>query len=267
MGNCCFGSGCTIPCCCLPYAMELKYDNIGCIEEQGCCCFRRHLKGGTEYSKIKNKIKPLDIMFFRGNGIFSDSISFAENAIINDGKWSHAGLVITNDIIPIENGEDGKLYLWESTTIDGGEPEDVERKVGVNGVQIRDLEQVINDYNDDIHTVIGWSKLPNNPLDEKERKDVINKLRQFHLETKGMLYNNIPTGLCTALFSCCGKVNDAQNSLCCDSCNSNNRLFCSQLVAEIYRLLNIIDKKIDPRTFAPVELLDYVNEPIIIAKP
>src|SRR5438309_11598776 len=83
----------------------------------GTCCSKETLlsKPGTRFSDLKNQVKPLDLMVFRGSDFVSDTISFLEKWKFGQGDWTHVGVVMTTDVITIKNGQPGRLYLWEST--------------------------------------------------------------------------------------------------------------------------------------------------------
>jgi len=217
-------------------------------------------KLGTPFSKIKNQIQPLDLITFRGGELVSDMIAFMEKVQLGDGSWTHVGLVITSDIVPIKNGIPGKLYVWESTMSGslGDGVNNIELGKGTFGVQIRDLEDVIDKYDNDAKTKIGWAKLVNNPLIKKDtdtddeynnRVNMIKKvLIQFHKDTNNTTYDYNCCNLFSALFQCCSS---------CKGCLSNqsDKYFCSELVADIYKKIDIIKSTIDPETITPMELL------------
>src|SRR5579885_1883326 len=144
-------------------------------------------KPGIKFSQIKDQIKAFDIIVFRGAELVSDTISIVEEVFIGDGEWTHVGMIITADLLPFKNGIPGKLYLWESTMSGkfGGGPNDVETGKGDFGVQIRDLEAVINSYDKPADTKIGWCKLIKNPLEKNETESEqeyelrINKIKQI----------------------------------------------------------------------------------------
>lgn len=106
------------------------------------------------YNDLKSKIKPLDLLLFKGTDFVSKTISKCELYMEGSGSYSHTGIVISWEVMPfLSELEEGKLYIWESTMSGscrgmnrGGEVPDVETGKGCFGVQIRDLEEVIKHY-------------------------------------------------------------------------------------------------------------------------
>lgn len=83
--------------------------------------------------EINNFIKPLDMIIVKGNSIYSGAISAVEKLFLDNGDWTHVGVVVDTTILPIKNGVAGKLYLWQSTlsTKEDGNVETGKGKIGV----------------------------------------------------------------------------------------------------------------------------------------
>lgn len=115
-------------------------------------------KPGIPYAQVKDRIKPLDLILFKGNDAISSTVMQMEKFVLGNGDWSHCGLVLSTDIVPIRNGVPGRLYIWESVfdTI-----KDVELDDYVFGVQVRDLEEVVSAYNRPLDTKVAWCRLRN----------------------------------------------------------------------------------------------------------
>ncbi len=125
-----------------------------------------------QYTMVKNKIRPLDLLLFKGT---------------NEGKFSHVGMVVTKEILPgIKNLDKTKLYIYEITfsgDIFGHKDEinDVDNNVdnkGHFGVQIRGLERVVLSYSKKGR--IAWCPLKKNPLDKSnnKRKKNLKRIKQ-----------------------------------------------------------------------------------------
>lgn len=224
-------------------------------------------KPGIEFSQIKDQFKPFDIIVFRGAEFVSDTISVVEKIFIGNGDWTHVGMVITPEIMPFKHGIPGKLYIWESTMSGklGDGPNDIETGKGDFGVQIRDLGDVIDKYDNNKDTRIGWCKLLNNPIDKKENESeeaynsriliIKQKLEKFNKDHGNDLYDFRITSLLKTIIA---KLPNLWNS--------KHMYFCSELVTKIYELLDIIDPNIDPATIAPVELIGGLN-PLVKVPP
>ena len=222
-------------------------------------------KSGVKFSNIKNEIRPLDIILFRGGELVSDAISFIEDVFVGKGDWTHVGLVITTDIVPIKNGKPNQLYVWESTMSGdmGDGTNNVETGDGFFGVQIRDLEKVVDTYDNSADTKIAWCRLINNPLLQKETEsdedyknridNLKEKLFEFYEKHNNTRYDynclNLLSAICDNMPKCKNKV-----------------FFCSELVTAIYQILGLIPKEIDPETMSPVEFING-DHPLFILPP
>jgi hypothetical protein len=194
------------------------------------------------------KIRPLDTLVFKGNDFVSTSITKIEKIAFGNGDWSHVGLVVTTDLIPIKNGVKGKLYVWESTM--SGRLTDgvynVETGKSKFGVQIRSLDEILASNT----CKIGWCRLRKNPW---KKPEVQHQLKLFKKKYGKASYEYSFFPLLKTIFSCIPK-----------SKSTNHRFFCSELVATIYQLIGLIPSNVDPEQIAPVELLSY---PKLLRKP
>jgi hypothetical protein len=233
----------------------------------GTCCSKEKVspKNGFTVAEMKDKIQSLDLIVFRGSDFVSDAISMLQKIILHEnGDWTHVGLVITPEIMPIKNSEPGKIYVWESTMSGalGDGVNNVETNKGTFGVQIRDFEDVVDKYDNNSKTRIGWCKLINNPLIKKqdetddeynERKNkIINILAKFNSETGNATYDYNCCNLCSAV--CPSLTNNRKKIF-----GNSNKYFCSELVTTLYQLIDIIGKDVDPENIAPEELLGENN--------
>lgn len=225
-------------------------------------CFKKQYKyKQVIYEDVKTDIKPFDLIVFRGTGIISDTIRLLEGIQFGNDEWTHVGVIITTDIIPIKNGLPNKLYIWESVASVclpiGDGVKSVETKEGFIGVQIRDLEQVINiNYDIGVDTMIGWCKLENNPIMKKldennveyhtrvERIKTV--MRCFYEENNGTPFPLNPIYMLPSLFPELEKLRVLFK---------NKGMFCSQFATSLYLSLGLIDKKINPADITPVEIL------------
>lgn len=223
-------------------------------------------KPGVKYSEIQNEFRPFDIILFRGGEPVSDAIAFVEKLFVGQGDWTHVGMIITTDIIPIKNGKPGKLYIWESTMSGdlGDGVNNVETGDGFFGVQIRDLEQVINKYDNDEDTKIAWCRLINNPILKKETesesdyevrmKVVKDDILNFYKKHNNTTYDYNCLNLASAVYDHVPK------------CGKNKKFFCSELVTAIYQILGLIPKELDPELMSPVEFVTS-TDPLFILPP
>lgn len=243
----------------------------------GSCCSKDIVspKTGLTIADIKNKIQPLDLIFFRGADVVSNTISLAEKYDVGQGSWTHVGMVITPDIVPIKNSKPDGIYVWESTMSGylGDGVNNIETGSWTFGVQIRDLADVVDKYDNNSNTRIGWSQLNNNPLVKKdgesddEYKTRKNKISKILTDFKAKFGN------ATYDYNCC----DLCSGLCPKELNypdkffgsSDEKYFCSELVAKIYQLIDVIKKNVKPVNILPEELLGFGDNELnkIVSNP
>jgi hypothetical protein len=234
------------------------------------------IQNAVSLNELKNQMQSFDLICFRGNEFVSDTISKVENRVFGNGDWTHVGIVIKTDILDFKNGKDNKIYVWESTMSgslgDGVNSEETNK--GKFGVQIRDLEKVIEKYIKDDITKIGWCRLLYNPLNrrKKDTDETYNKrlnrikrrIKRFHINNGNATYDFKILTMAKTIFPFINK-----NKYLKKIFHTKDLYFCSELVATIYKLIHIINKSIDPESIAPVELLGYTNDNIgkIVAEP
>lgn len=206
-------------------------------------------------------IEPLDIVFFKGTDIVSDFIRLNEKIDVGNGDWSHIGIVVTTELMPIKNGKKNKLYIWESVL--SGKLHDgvynVETGETFFGTQIRDLKKVISaSTKQGVKMAIG--KLKNNPYLKQISEtddDYNNRKKELYLTMKQLYkrYNHVRFQYnCFRLFTSMYTICD-----CLITKNNTDRLFCSQLVGVILNKLNVINID-DTSKLIPVDLISENSE-------
>lgn len=208
-------------------------------------------------NKLKHKIKPLDMIFFKGDDFVSETIRYLEKTRLGKeaGEFSHCGIVVTSDLISHPNIEEGKLYIWESTMSGslGNGVYNIEGKTFF-GSQVRDLEKVVNAYTN-AGAKVAWSKLE---IEKEINKEKFQKLFEKY---NGIQYDFHPLSLFGALFPCLRKTRDAVIN--------KDWLFCSEMCFLIYQSLDYYDYRYDSKNVVPVDFLGYDEDeiPRIFAKP
>lgn len=224
---------------------------------------------GTEsatytYESLRSKIRPLDLILFRGGEFVSDSIGFLERWRLGTGDWTHSGVVVNLDVLPgIKNAQPDRLYVLESTSsLFASDVADIETGKHRLGVQIRDLENVVQCYLTSAKTKIGWCPLIDNPSvrnkDETEERYnermtwIRKRLTALHEEVFEAFYDANCVDLFAGLFTICRPV----RNLC--RC-SENLYFCSELVALVYKQIGLLPSNTDVRNVVPVDFLPGVD--------
>jgi len=262
----------------------------------------------TKWDIIKPLIKPLDVMLFNGNEFISKTIAGLEKKVYKtDINWSHVGIVVNRRVMPniaVKDDDTDKLYLWESTvsswqndvysdhildietgdlwesTVSSWQNDvyndhilDIETGEPFCGVQVRDLEMVVkNDLDNGVG--VAWCQLIKNPLDreiaepieiyEERVTTITQKLTKLH-ET----YNHRCYEL--NVFRLLGALWPSYLWLRSKFSIGKNWIFCSELVAIIYKDIGIFPSKTDETIVTPDEIADseistYQKLPIVLHK-
>ena len=246
-----------------------------------------------DYKYVKKHIKPFDLILFRGADVISNSISFIEKKKLGCGDWSHVGIAITSEYFPClsifdkkgknDNNDNDNIYIYEST-MSGILGDGVNKIEGRTfGVQLRRLSEVVPAYLSKNGTRIGWCSLNEyassrmlhkikcscdpcecckcgdsckcDPCkcckcdDEDGLERLKESLDKFYLDNIDTGYDYNILRMMTSVFPFLTKfISD-----------SSKRMFCSELVTHVYKIIGIVDKNIDPETIAPVELISFTN--------
>lgn len=208
------------------------------------------LKIGTPYSAIRATIKPLDLILFKSSGKISSVISWFEKKVAPNhcGDWSHVGIVIDASMCsfidkrnPTTYKDD--LYILESTlsTMKVGDVQNIEGR-GMLGVQIRNLRDVISAYDKPTDSLIAWASLSVEltPAVGETTRAIVDAFLDKYLGAKYELI-------------CC--LSKAVLPFPLPFIHTDKRLFCSELVVRLYQDLGVVDKKIDPETVNPSDVL------------
>jgi hypothetical protein len=252
------------------------------------------------YQEIKGKILPFDLIAFRGDDFISNAISQLEKSQVGSGFFSHVGMVITSEILPmikIGNNQEfiqflqpGKIYTLESNItlhINGrtGGMSDIADPRGVCGVQIRDIEELIPQYLTSNITKVAWCRLLNNPYARRHtdtddslhirREELKSKFINFYDEYRGRLYEIDPIGLTAGLYPSLrpfrnfrdyiydifGRILSALNFNKLNDSPAQWQ-FCSELLANAYQTIGVLPNQFDPRDVIPVDFFGYDQDGI-----
>ena len=252
----------------------------------GACMTREesYSSEGEIYSleKVMEIAEPLDLIVFRGDWAVSEFIGASQVLGNGTGKWSHVGIVVTTDVVPIINGTKGKKYIWESnTTYEGGDESNcpnTETGKGHNGVQFRDMEETIKTY---IHPncIAGIIKLKYNPWLESAsnpewRAKLVDVMGQLKDATKDLKFTEITLDVWTKLvFSSThtpplDKRRDPMQvkekivlykPQMVNMENIPNDVFCSAFACLVYQVAGVLPLDYDCMKVAPVELVGLAS--------
>jgi hypothetical protein len=218
-------------------------------------------KEGYLYSDLKDHIQPLDLILFKGSDFVSDIIRLIEYVDL-DSNWAeqytHSALVVTKELLNDDRLEDGKLYVWEST-ISGKLGNGVKNIDGKSflGVQLRLFDDVIAAYDEPNNTRVSWCQLNNNPwLIESNRPELSAKFKTIFDQYNGIRYDLNIFSLVSSFFKRIRPLRKTVEKIL----HTDKWLFCSELVALVYKDLAILPESVNEKNVLPVDFISGVDE-------
>jgi len=214
---------------------------------------------------LLQKIRPLDLIFFSGDNLFSKTIKLVEKKKYGLGTVSHVGIVINHSLLDLKPMKKDRLYMWESTTSKSlhHTVRDIYGKTKC-GVQIRDLEQVIRHYNG----TVFWGKLKHNPYKNMQnRQYLIDRIEYLEDKYGKSAYNLSFIDLAASVYSFLRPMRKLKRWL--KRKRNYVPLFCSEFIALIYMEIGIIEKdKVVASNIVPVDFLGITEKgiPLILKK-
>ena len=230
------------------------------------CKHKRILKKGELYEDVRKTLRPFDAIFFGGDAIFSKIVKLTEkhgNYMEGMNEFSHVGIVVTSDILLHPLILPGKFYILESTW--GGKfGHDVMNIEGNTciGVQLRDLDEVVDAYDKSNQSVIAVSHVIINPLDHMTNKEVRDKFTEFFMIYNGKKYDVNVYSLLSSVFKCLRPCRPKIEQFL----HTEDWYFCSEIVALAYKHLSIYPANINEKDVLPRDIL-YPNTDIDLLMP
>ena len=177
----------------------------------------------VRYEALRHKLKTGDIVLYSGKGPLSATIRF-----VTRSRWSHIGLVLQ---LPKEFD---CLTVWESTT--GSRIEDLMSGEILRGVQLVPLSERVRLYDGDI----AVRRL----LDFKLTSKRLKKLMKLRKELRGKPYEQDFLELIRAALD---------GPLTTPNEEDLRSIFCSELVAEAYQTLGLLDETMASNEYTPAD--------------
>ncbi|MBT6051015.1 MAG: hypothetical protein HOI47_27590 [Candidatus Scalindua sp.] len=168
-----------------------------------------------KYKAVRGQLDTGDVVVFNGSGVISSMIKWKDKT-----KWSHVGMVV-------KSVDWDMLLLFESTTL--SKLKDVESRKESQGVQLVPLSERIRNYPDNR---VRFRRL----LRVDRDKGFTDIVKKFRSDMAGRPYEESKLELLRS--SCDDVFGDNEENL--------SSLFCSELIAEMYQrlgLLNDVDDK------------------------
>ena len=218
------------------------------------CFTKQVIKPGVLYSDVVKYLRPFDVIFFRGNKIYSKVISALEKRSEYPGanEFTHVGMIITSDVVDHPNVKPGKFYLYESVVSGyfGYGVGDIEGHQWWWGVQIRDLEEIVNACDKYKTTITAYGRLINNPLDRLSITEAKARFMEFYTAHIGIRYDVNPYSLLSSIFAKLRPCRDKIEHFV----DSESWLFCSELVAAVLKHMGVYSSEINERDVLPRDI-------------
>lgn len=249
----------------------------------------------VNFDEIRNQIKPFDIISFKGADAVSSIISSFQKYFLGSDEVSHVGMVVTSEILPYYtiNGaqkflDSEEIYVFESTIpynigLNLEVSPDVLTGQGQMGVQIRKLKDVVLSYTKDGKSSVAWCKLIGNPFNDNNKDFLSIMFQEIFHEYYNRMYDLSFISLASAIFPKMRGIRAVRDFIYYNLYKLSNYLgfssqeslgplgwqFCSELMANIYIELGIIDPSTDPRNVVPVDFFGFDKDglPRIAERP
>lgn len=226
------------------------------------------------------KIRPLDLIVFRGGDLVSDVIMGIQKIHAGCGEVSHVEVAITKEWCsqikaPVEPTE---MLSWGST-LSGPLNDnlyDAESGGVVFGVQVRNLAEIVRRYAENPRANVGVCRLLDNPIelhpgesieDYLKRVAILKqKLNSAYDKFNGRTYDANVFSLLGSMFSFVRPLRKISEKI-----SREDWLFCSEFAAALYIHIGVINdetdgkkdgKTLDEKNVVPVDFLGHDQDGI-----
>ena len=211
----------------------------------GCICSLEMIKSERKpYEDIKEYLKTGDLLLFSGNGMNSFEVKLATVS-----PFSHVGMIVKCKHFKEEND----LYIWHSPSQKLEFIHDKLTKTYKEGPQLNNLNEILEATDGSIYLrkleqgldkyILNFTSNKNKNIDPCD-SDLIKWMRheapkKYETDFKELLF--------AAYDGPCGR-------------NKKNikSYFCSELVAESYQIMNILDRSLPSNEFVPADFCDQL---------
>lgn len=210
------------------------------------------------FNIIKSNLQDFDLIFFSGDSFTSKCVKYCEikqlNVPVGVVVYCHVGIVLTSKVLKHPKVKDGVLYIWESCMSWGGVKDTIYDETFL-GVQLRELEPVIEDYyrSSGMNTVIALGLLQSNFRINAERNFNLSTFNIFFDQYNHTIYEVEPVNLLASIFPFFRKERKEVDEII----KSDTFLFCSELVALAYKQLKIYTALVNPSNVVPMDIIGY----------
>jgi hypothetical protein len=186
------------------------------------------------YDEIKGSLQTGDLLFC--HGIFPEALQVEA---MQGSPWSHIGMVVK-----LPGFEE--LLFWESTTTQTL-PDVVEHRIKTGPMLVTLRERIATDVSEGYDALFAFRLLKGERNDE-----MLTKLKRFIEEVHDASFPSLERMAIELLE---GKLFHVQAGF--------SSFFCSELVAETYMRLGIMDRSMPSNSYRPVDLSDRTDLPFI----
>jgi hypothetical protein len=216
-------------------------------------------KKGIDIDIAIKDMRPLDVILVRGTNWFSTLIAYTEATHLKcdlQDTFSHAGIIVSREIIDDELLEPGKLYLWESCLTHGVHSVHHPKKKFL-GSQVRPLRETLLEYDrKSPNAFVGWLRYRNPRCVPIFDKDFRAMFTRFFNDNNNVVYDGNPFSLCGAVFRKLRPIAHMTQVLT----HTERLMFCSELVAATLIRCRIIPSTVRPSYVLPQDFVGYDNE-------
>lgn len=236
-------------------------------------------KRGELYNRIRNDLKPFDLLLFRGGDFISSLIRSLQKYDINKDygiadNFSHVGMVVTSDILDYQPYvKPGKIYILECA-MSGKLGQGVKSVEGDSrlGIFLRDFDDLVYKYDTSDKTRVAVAPLKENPWEKatiKQRKELKRKFTRYFHSVNGGRYDLNPVNLLSVISSPFTKIVRMINKPIGKVTDTDEWLICSALVAKTYIEFGILPDSVEPKHTYPVDFLgiDDDDMPLVVQLP
>lgn len=176
--------------------------------------------------------------------------------------WSHVAIVVSRNVLDIEELKPEELYVIEST-MSGSKGDGVCNISGEGyfGVQLRSLSELLERYQDITQKAkgkkIGVARMSTIARAGFSAEKIRPVLTAFWKNVwSNQRYDFNPISLLGSMYTPFRPIRSAVEKII----NTDEYLFCSELVATILRVCEIIPETINPKNVLPMDLVGYSEE-------
>ncbi|MCU7882076.1 MAG: hypothetical protein KZQ66_11060 [Candidatus Thiodiazotropha sp. (ex Lucinoma aequizonata)] len=180
-----------------------------------------------KYEKIRPNINTGDLILFSGWGPVAFGIK-----LVTQSKWSHVGMAF-------KMPEYDFACVWESTSLSN--IPDLKSGMFVNGVQMSPLRDRIREYNGEVAI--------RHLLDFTLGTEELSALKSFRHLVRGRPYERDMA----ELFSSALPLSNEEDI---------SSLFCSELIAETYQVLGLLDESKPSNEYTPADFSQDAGLPL-----